>query len=32
MKAILIIDMQMGLFKPETPRYDAEGVVQRINF
>ena len=31
MKALLIIDMQMGSFKPETPRFDAEGVVQRIN-
>jgi nicotinamidase-related amidase len=31
MKAILVIDMQMGSFKPETPRFDADGVVQRIN-
>ena len=31
MKALLIIDMQVGLFKPDNPRYDAEGVVQRIN-
>jgi nicotinamidase-related amidase len=31
MKALLIIDMQMGSFKPETPRYDAHGVVERIN-
>jgi nicotinamidase-related amidase len=31
MKALLVIDMQEGLFKPETPRYDAAGVVQRIN-
>ena len=29
--ALLIIDMQAGLFTPETPRYDAEGVVARIN-
>ncbi len=31
MKALLIIDMQRGLFKPETPRHDANGVVNRIN-
>jgi len=31
MKALLIIDMQVGSFKPETPRYDADGVVERIN-
>ncbi len=31
MKALLIIDMQKGSFKPETPRYDAAGVVRRIN-
>ncbi|MGD0036472.1 MAG: cysteine hydrolase family protein [Bacteroidota bacterium] len=31
MKALLIIDMQIGSFKPETPRYDADGIVQRIN-
>jgi nicotinamidase-related amidase len=31
LKALLIIDMQMGSFKPETPRYDADGVVERIN-
>jgi nicotinamidase-related amidase len=31
MKALFIIDMQAGSFTPETPRYDAEGVVQRIN-
>ena len=31
MKALLIIDMQMGSFKPETPRYDADGIIQRIN-
>ena len=30
-KALLIIDMQKGSFIPETPRYNREGVVQRIN-
>jgi len=29
--ALLIIDMQVGLFTPETPRHDAEGVIARIN-
>jgi len=29
--ALLVIDMQAGLFTPETPRHDAEGVVVRIN-
>jgi nicotinamidase-related amidase len=29
--ALLIIDMQAGLFTPETPRHDADGVVARIN-
>jgi nicotinamidase-related amidase len=29
--ALLVIDMQIGLFDGDTPRYDAEGVVQRIN-
>lgn len=29
--ALLIIDMQAGLFQEETPRYDAEKVVERIN-
>ena len=29
--ALLVIDMQKGSFIPETPRYDREGVVQRIN-
>jgi nicotinamidase-related amidase len=28
---LLIIDMQVGLFTPEMPRYDAEGVIARIN-
>jgi nicotinamidase-related amidase len=31
MKALLIIDMQVGLFKEETPRFDATGVIARIN-
>jgi nicotinamidase-related amidase len=31
MKALLIIDMQKTSFTPETPRFDSEGVVQRIN-
>ncbi len=31
MKVLLIIDMQVGSFKPETPCYDTDGVVQRIN-
>ena len=29
--ALLVIDMQAGRFTDETPRYDAEGVVSRIN-
>jgi nicotinamidase-related amidase len=31
MKALLIIDMQKTSFTPLTPRFDSEGVVQRIN-
>jgi len=31
MIALLVIDMQVGLFEGEPPRHDAEGVVQRIN-
>jgi len=31
MKALLIIDMQKISFTPETPRYDKENVVKRIN-
>jgi nicotinamidase-related amidase len=31
MKALLVIDMQVGLFEGEPPRHDAEGVIQRIN-
>ncbi|MFK8104508.1 MAG: isochorismatase family protein [Saprospiraceae bacterium] len=30
-KALLIIDMQKGSFTPKTPRFDTEGVVNRIN-
>jgi nicotinamidase-related amidase len=29
--ALLVIDMQVGLFGADTPRHDAEGVVHRIN-
>jgi nicotinamidase-related amidase len=28
---LLVIDMQVGLFGPESPRYDTDGVVARIN-
>jgi nicotinamidase-related amidase len=31
MKALLIIDMQNGSFKPYTARYDTLGVIERIN-
>ncbi len=31
MKALLIIDMQVGLFRGEQPRHDAEGVIKRVN-
>jgi len=31
MKALLIIDMQEGSFTRATPRYDTEGVIERIN-
>lgn len=31
MKALLVVDMQVGLFEGGSPRYDAEGVIQRIN-
>jgi nicotinamidase-related amidase len=31
MKALLIIDMQQGSFTPATPRYDAGGVVDKMN-
>ena len=30
-KALLIIDMQAGSFTPATPRYDTDGVIDRIN-
>jgi nicotinamidase-related amidase len=30
-RALLVIDMQKGSFTSETPRYDSEGVVKRIN-
>ncbi|WP_199769329.1 isochorismatase family protein [Flavivirga eckloniae] len=30
-KALLVIDMQKGSFAPETPRYDTQGVINRIN-
>ncbi|WP_289040493.1 isochorismatase family protein [uncultured Zobellia sp.] len=30
-KALLVIDMQKGSFAPETPRFDTDGVVKRIN-
>jgi len=30
-EALLIIDMQKGSFTPETPRFDPDGVIQRIN-
>lgn len=29
--ALLVIDMQKGSFTPATPRYDTDGVVNRIN-
>ena len=28
---LLIVDMQKGLFSPQTPRYDTDGVIRRIN-
>lgn len=31
MKALLVIDMQVGLFEVNPPRYDADGVIQRVN-
>ena len=30
-KALLVIDMQKGSFIPETPRFNTEGVIERIN-
>lgn len=32
MKALLIIDMQIGSFKPYALRYDTLGVIERINY
>ncbi|MCB9002061.1 MAG: cysteine hydrolase [Bacteroidales bacterium] len=31
MKGLLIIDMQKVSFTPETPRFDAKGVIEKIN-
>ncbi len=31
MKALIIIDMQQGSFTAETPRFDTDGVISRIN-
>jgi nicotinamidase-related amidase len=31
MRALLVVDMQVGLFEGDSPRYDAYGVIQRIN-
>ncbi len=31
MIALLVIDMQVGLFKGDPPRHDADGVIRRIN-
>ncbi len=31
MKALLVIDMQVGLFEGNLPRHDADGVVRRVN-
>lgn len=31
MIALLVIDMQVGLFEGAPPRYDADGVIRRIN-
>ena len=31
MVALLVFDMQVGVFKEVTPRYDADGVTQRID-
>jgi nicotinamidase-related amidase len=31
MKALLVIDMQVGLFEGNPPWYDADGVVRRVN-
>ena len=29
--ALIVIDMQLGSFGPDTPRFDTDGVVERIN-
>ena len=31
MRALLVIDMQLGSFRPYTLRYDTKGVIDRIN-
>ncbi len=31
MKALLIVDMQVGLFEGPLPRHDADGVIRRVN-
>jgi nicotinamidase-related amidase len=31
MKALLVIDMQIGLFEGDPPRLDADGVIRRVN-
>jgi nicotinamidase-related amidase len=31
MRVLLVVDMQVGLFEGDSPRYDADGVIQRIN-
>jgi len=31
MTGLVVIDMQVGCFGADTPRYDADGVVARIN-
>lgn len=31
MDALLVIDMQVGLFRGKTPRYDSKGVIKRTN-
>lgn len=30
-KELLVIDMQKGSFTKKTPRFDTEGIVERIN-
>ena len=31
MRALIVIDMQVGLFEGDPPRHDADGVIRRIN-